>query len=419
MKNAIKSIQPTRLTQYDDNSSPSITTGTRGVLNRKNIDVSNKIKIHSPLISGENIKLSNEKPTKINIAIFGHGTVGRALIRQIIESRPHILARKNLDLNIFAVANSEKIWLDTNGISDDWETKLSSEGQPYSIAKVLRYAHQHALENLIAVDNTDSESFVDNYFPLIKGGFDLVSSNKIGNALTYEFYSAIRDELKIHKKEYRYEANVGAGLPLIDTIRVLHLSGENITKIQGVFSGSLSYIFNRFSESNQSFSSILSEAMKLGLTEPDPRLDLSGADVGRKLLILARELDLKNEMEDIRIQNLIPEGLRDYSLPHFLYHLNDVDSHFETIRKKTRPDHVLKYVASLSEGTQMEKGKLQTGLIEVPLSSPLGLLKGSDNYFEIYTESYGNNPIIIQGAGAGANVTARGVFGDILKIADR
>jgi len=171
------------LTQYDDNSSPSITTGTRGVLNRKDIDVSKIIKTHSPLISGENIKLSNEKPTKINIAIFGHGTVGRALIRQITESRPHILARKNLDLNIFAVANSEKIWLDTNGISDDWETKLSSEGQPYSIAKVLRYAHQHALENLIAVDNTDSESFVDNYFPLIKGGFDLVSSNKIGNAL--------------------------------------------------------------------------------------------------------------------------------------------------------------------------------------------------------------------------------------------
>jgi len=419
MKNAIKSIQPTRLTQYDGYSSPAKTSDTGDVYHSNDDASSERGTIYSAVTSDKYIKPANETSKKINIAIFGHGTVGGALIRQITESRAHIIARKNLDINIFAVANSEKIWLSTNGIADDWEIKLSSEGKPYSIEKVLQYAHHHQLENLIAVDNTDSESFVENYIPLIKGGFDLVSSNKIGNVLTYGFYNAIRDELKIHKKEYRYEANVGAGLPLIDTIRVLHLSGENITKIQGVFSGSLSYIFNRFSESNQSFSSILSEAMKLGLTEPDPRLDLSGADVGRKLLILARELDLKNEMEDIRIQNLIPEGLRDYSLSHFLYHLNDVDSHFETIRKKTRPDHVLKYVASLSEGTQMEKGKLQTGLIEVPLSSPLGLLKGSDNYFEIYTESYGNNPIIIQGAGAGANVTARGVFGDILKIADR
>ncbi|MGL4583526.1 MAG: bifunctional aspartate kinase/homoserine dehydrogenase I, partial [Flavobacterium sp.] len=202
-------------------------------------------------------------------------------------------------------------------------------------------------------------------------------------------------------------------------IKLLHLSGENITKIKGVFSGSLSYIFNNYSIQDRPFSEVLKEAIEKGYTEPDPREDLSGNDVGRKLLILARELDLQNEFEEINIQNLIPTALQTVDTPTFLNSLDEINPYFDKIKQGLAPDTVLRYVGELSGDLQKDKGVLETKLIEVPTSSALGQLKGSDSIFEIYTESYGDNPIIIQGAGAGASVTARGVFGDILRLADK
>lgn len=309
--------------------------------------------------------------------------------------------------------------MNEEGISCDWENLIENQSTAYSIDQVIDFAHQNHLENLIAIDNTASEEFIQNYIPLVKNGFDLISSNKIANTISYQFYQKLRHALKVNHKEYLYETNVGAGLPLIDTIKLLHLSGENITKINGVFSGSLSYIFNTFSVSDKSFSDILREAIDKGFTEPDPREDLSGNDVGRKLLILARELDLQNEFEEIQIQNLIPESLQNISTASFLNTLEKLNDHFDAIKKALPPATVLRYVGELSGDLQKEKGNLVTKLIQVPLDSPLGQLKGSDSYFEIYTESYGEHPIIIQGAGAGASVTARGVFGDILRLANQ
>ncbi|MDZ7612692.1 MAG: hypothetical protein U5K51_02410 [Flavobacteriaceae bacterium] len=200
---------------------------------------------------------------------------------------------------------------------------------------------------------------------------------------------------------------------------MLHHSGESITKIKGVFSGSLSYIFNHFSEKDKPFSEILKEAMQNGFTEPDPRDDLSGNDVGRKLLILARELDLQNEMEDIAIENLIPGHLREGKLDTFIKQITDLDPLYQGIKNKQKPDHVLRYVGELSGDLSKDKGILQVKLVAVPRSSSLGQLKESDSIFEIYTESYGERPIVIQGAGAGAKVTARGVFGDILRLTEK
>ena len=237
--------------------------------------------------------------------------------------------------------------------------------------------------------------------------------------MRFDYYQLLREELAKHQKQYLYETNVGAGLPLIDTIKLLHLSGENITRIKGVFSGSLSYIFNTFSEKDALFSEILREAMDLGYTEPDPREDLSGNDVGRKLLILARELDLSNEFSDIQIENLIPESLQDGDVKGFLERLAILDEKFSKIKKAQKPGHVLRYVGDLSGDLQKEKGKLEVKLISVPKESALGQIKGSDSIIEIYTESYGQHPLVIQGAGAGAAVTARGVFGDILRIAEK
>ncbi|GEM55727.1 bifunctional aspartate kinase/homoserine dehydrogenase I [Flavobacterium branchiophilum NBRC 15030 = ATCC 35035] len=356
---------------------------------------------------------------KINIAIFGHGLVGGTLINQILESSENIEKRKGIKLNVFAIANSKKVLLNADGVDQNWKSNVETHGRSYQIQDVIDYAKAHHLENLIAIDNTASASFVENYITLAENSFDLISSNKVANTLSYDFYVKLRQVLDENQKNYLYETNVGAGLPLIDTIKLLHLSGENITKIKGVFSGTLSYLFNHFSEKDVPFSTILQEAIDNGYTEPDPREDLCGNDVGRKLLILARELDLQNEFEEIAIQNLIPDHLRAGSAADFLTKLNEFDAIYAQIKEAQQPHHVLRYIGELSGDLQNDKGNLEVKLVSVPKDTALGGLKGSDSFFEIYTESYGDRPIVIQGAGAGSAVTARGVFGDILRLSDK
>ena len=380
------------------------------------------------------IDLEKIKKKKINIAVFGHGNVGSILIDQIVASQEAISERRDLDLTIFSVANSTSVLLKSEGISSTWKEDKLEAGISYSIRQIIAFTKSHSLEHLVAIDNTASTQFIEHYQELIESGFHLVSSNKVGNTQPLSFYKNLREVLHKNSKEYLYETNVGAGLPLIDTIKLLHLSGENITRIKGVFSGSLSYIFNHFSsatsggsntsgsvleksEKEKSFSSVLKDAIQKGFTEPDPREDLCGNDVGRKLLILARELDLHCEFEDVSIQNLIPKSLRKVSKETFLSQLNELDVPFHVKRKNLSSDQVLRYVGDLHGDLSKEDGAiLDVQLTQVPKNSMLGQLKGSDSLFEIYTESYGAHPIIIQGAGAGATVTARGVFGDVLRL---
>lgn len=384
----------------------------------KNVSlVVRKEQLHRALnvIHGEIFEISK----KINIAIFGHGLVGGTLVDQILKSREQIESRKKIKLNIFAIANSKKVLLNKNGIDQNWKNNIIKEGVLYTVNDVIKFADDHHLENLIAIDNTASQKFTENYISLVEHGFDLVSSNKVANTLSFDFYKKIRIKLEENQKQYLYETNVGAGLPLIDTIKLLHLSGENITRIKGVFSGSLSYLFNTFSVEERPFSEVLQEAIHKGYTEPDPREDLCGNDVGRKLLILARELDLSNEFEDINIHNLIPEPLRKGEAKEFLEKLTELDEVYKKIKEEQTPGYVLRYIGDLWGDLSQEKGNLDVKLVSVPQSSALGQVKGSDSIFEIYTESYGDQPIVIQGAGAGAAVTARGVFGDILRLAER
>jgi len=385
----------------------------------KNISlVLKKAQLHKALnvIHGDIFGISK----KINIAIFGHGLVGSTLINQIINSKDDIEKRKGIKLNIFAIANSKKALLDEKGVGVNWESNIKDIGQVYSIEDVTKFAKQHHLENLIAVDNTADIEFVSNYIGLVAEGFDLVSSNKIANTISLKFYKELRSVLAKFQKNYLYETNVGAGLPLIDTIQLLHLSGENITRIRGVFSGSLGYLFNNFSVLEKPFSHILKEAIEKGFTEPDAREDLCGNDVARKLLILARELDLKNEIEDVKIHNLIPENLRLVSSDDFLNKISEMDETYDAIKNKQEENMVLRYIGDLSGDLSKDDGAiLEVKLESVPQNSPLGQVKGSDSIFEIYTESYGDQPIVIQGAGAGAAVTARGIFGDILRLTEK
>lgn len=357
---------------------------------------------------------------RINIAIFGKGLVGGTLIDQILKSKKNILKRKNIELNVFAVAGSNKLLLAKEGIQSNWKSEVDNQIESYKVEDIFDFVEKHHLENLIAVDNTASQEFVKRYIPLIRNGFNLVSSNKIGNTIGLDFYKELREVLKENQKEYRYETNVGAGLPLIDTIKLLHHSGEDIVRIRGVFSGSLSYLFNTFSSENRAFHEVLKEAIDNGFTEPDPREDLCGNDVARKLLILARELDLHNELEDVNIENLIPENLRTVDVETFLTSLQELDEPYHKLKKDQEEGNVLRYIGDLSGDLSAINGaKLEVKLVSVPSTSALGALKGSDSIFEIYTKSYGENPLVVQGAGAGAAVTARGVFGDILRLAEK
>lgn len=365
------------------------------------------------------IDLEQIKRKRVNIAVFGHGNVGSILIDQILKASQELSQRRLLDLRIVAVANSSSILLDKNGLDENWRERKKKQGSSYTIETFLAYTSTYGLENLIAVDNTADSNFVAKYKDLVTAGFNLVSSNKIANTLSLDFYQDVRNLLTENNKSYLYETNVGAGLPLVDTIKLLHQSGENITRIKGVFSGSLSYLFNHFSEKEQAFSEVLSAAIRLGYTEPDPREDLCGNDVGRKLLILARELDLHCELSDVTIQNLIPKELRKVSKEEFFAQITDFDVPFHIKRSNQAKEHVLRYIGDLHGDLSKEKGALlDVKLVSVPKNSMLGQLKGSDSIFEIYTESYGENPIVIQGAGAGASVTARGVFGDVLRLSN-
>lgn len=355
---------------------------------------------------------------RIHIAIVGHGTVGGVLIDKLIQQRYAICSQKALDLRIFAIANSKRLLLDKEGIGSQWRYQMESASETTdSILDIIRYAQEHHLENTIFVDNTASEKITNYYFDLVENGFDLVSSNKIFNIGRYDKYSKLRKLLSKNRKSYRYEANVGAGLPLIENLQLLHLSGDKIIAIRGLFSGSLSHIFSLLSEGVDLKTAVVS-AIKNGYTEPNPVIDLSGIDVARKVLILARELDIPCEMEDIEVQNLVPSRFATADKEMLIEHIDELEKDILSNSVMEENQH-LQYVGELIISPDTKKAKLSCKVQSIDNNSALGRVKGADSCFEIYTESYGSLPMVIQGAGAGANVTAHGVFGDILRTAER
>ncbi|WP_423820442.1 hypothetical protein [Salinimicrobium sp. TIG7-5_MAKvit] len=209
---------------------------------------------------------------------------------------------------------------------------------------------------------------------------------------------------------------MGAGLPIVETLRNFYRSNERVTRVRGVFSGSLSYIFNTYCEEDKAFSEILAEAGEKGFTEPDPRVDLSGKDVARKLLILGRELGLEKEFEEITIQDLVPAHLNgESSLKNFQEKKEELNPFFLNLKQDLKQDEVIRHVGELD----VTRGTLEVKLVKEKKASAFGALKHADSSFEIYAESYGERPLVIQGAGAGAAVTARGVVSDILQLAEK
>lgn len=352
--------------------------------------------------------------TTVNLIIFGVGNVGSTLLNQLTDFKVELKQQQQIDLKIPVICNSEKA-LFKSDLDKEWETVFSNNSKAYQLENIFEFISEKNLENVIVVDVTANEDFPENYPLFIARKFHIVAANKTANTLDFEFYKNLREALKAQNVKFEYETNVGAGLPVIETVKNLKSSGEKVKKIRGVFSGSLSYIFNRFSDEDILFSEILNDASQKGYTEPDARDDLSGKDVARKLLILGRELGLEQNLSAVTVQSLVPKDLNGKTtLKEFNSRVGELDAIFRENKSKKEPNDVLRYIGELD----LEKKDLSVKLISEPKTTSLGQLKGADTLFEIYTESYNESPLVIQGAGAGKEVTARGLFSDILKVAN-
>lgn len=348
----------------------------------------------------------------VNIFLVGPtGLIGSTLLSQILKQKESLRKHKQIEINVMGLINSRKMILSSNGIDiENWETLLAEQGEESSMAKFTDDIIKLNFANSILVDCSASKHVTEHYEKLLKKSISIVTPNKIANTLPFDKYMSLRNAAKNSNAKFLYETNVGAGLPVINTLHALLNSGDTIIRIEAVLSGTLSYIFNNFS-GNASFTQVVLDAKEKGFTEPDPRDDLSGLDVARKALILSRETGVSMELEDIKVENLVPEFLRDVDVKTFLTRLHETDASYEALKKEAEKEgKVLRYMAVI------ENGSVQIVLKSVGIDHPFYQLSGSDNMIVFTTERYKSNPLVVKGPGAGAAVTAAGVFAEIISI---
>jgi aspartokinase/homoserine dehydrogenase 1 len=348
----------------------------------------------------------------LSVFLVGTGLIGTTLLKQVAEHRDHLRKARSLEIVIAGVANSRKMLFAPDGISlRRLHENLDRSGEAMDIRVFVERMKSMNLPQTVFVDCTSNESVAAIYGDLIGSNISVVTPNKLANAGPYRQYRKLHDLVRHHHAKFLYETNVGAGLPVINTLQNLLTSGDRIRSIEAVLSGTLSYIFNTFRE-GVAFSEVVRQAKALGYTEPDPRIDLSGTDVARKLLILARETGLQLEASDIRIDPLLPAKLmKAKTVAAFLSALPDIDAAMEERRARAaKKGCVLRFIASL------ENGKATIRLSEVDAKHPFYNLSGSDNIISFRTDRYNQRPLIVKGPGAGAEVTAAGVFAEIISI---
>jgi len=350
----------------------------------------------------------------VNIFLIGPGKVGTTLIEQITQQEKYLKQEYGLKLKIVGLANSTKMFFDINGINtSEWKSKLVASEVKTDLSSFISEMVRLNLSNSIFIDCTASSDVVKKYKEIFEANISIVTPNKIANSTNMNEYRTLKEIAFKHNVRFAYETNVGAGLPIIGTLKDLVSSGDKIIKIEGILSGTLSYIFNSF-DKNKKFSEIVIEAKEKGFTEPDPREDLKGTDVARKLLILAREIGVELEFDQIKIQNVVPEKLRNIkSVDEFLGKLKEYDSFFEEKRNAAEKKNMkLRYIAELVSN------KAKISLTEVNHDHPFYFLDGTDNILSVKTVNCGNRPIVIKGPGAGIEVTAAGVFADVIRISN-
>jgi len=352
-----------------------------------------------------------EPRKKLALAVVGVGNVGGAVLRQIAQQR-HYLLSKGFDVTVVGVANSKRFAADARGVPlDRWQTLLQASNDRMDGRAFAARLAAMELTNAALVDCTSGPTIVDAYPAFIEANLHIITPNKWANALPWERYSALMAMLDDRKRHFLFEANVGAGLPVVSTLRDLIASGDEIVRIEGILSGTLSYLFNTF-DGTAPFSALVRDAHRMGYTEPDPREDLSGQDVARKLLILARQIGLRMDLDEVRVDSLVPESLaRGKYSPAFLTAYARSDRAMaDKVKRAAARGAVLRYVGTL------ERGRARAGLKEFPRDHPIAAAKGSDNVIAFTTKRYSRTPLVVQGPGAGADVTAMGVFSDVLKL---
>lgn len=349
----------------------------------------------------------------LNVFLTGTGTVGGSLLDQIRQQQPKLMAKKGLKLNVVGIANAEKALFTREGIDlETYKEEIEAKGKPTSPQLLRDEILGMNIFNSVFVDCTASPEVATIYKDLLSNNVSVVAANKIAASSEYENYAELKSIASKRGIKFLFETNVGAGLPIMNTINNLINSGDRILKMEAVLSGTLNYIFNTLSAENP-LSKTIRMAKEAGYSEPDPRIDLSGKDVIRKLIILSREAGYRVEQSDVECNLFIPEKYFKGSLEDFWNTIDEMDAQFEQHRQRLETEHKrLRFVAT------MEEGKCSVGLQEVDQRHPLYDLEGSNNILMITTERYNDYPMIIKGYGAGAGVTAAGVFADIISIAN-
>jgi len=348
---------------------------------------------------------------QLNLFVMGVGNVGEKFIEQINQQKKFLKDNLKINVRVIAISNSRKMHFDEEGISlKDW-TALIENGETANKDAFITKVKEFNLRNSIFVDITANEVIANTYDQYLEKNIAVVTCNKIACSSAYDNYSNLKQLSRKYNAPFLFETNVGAGLPIIDTLKHLIASGDKINRINAVLSGSLNFIFNNFSET-YNFHDVVKEAGVQGFTEPDPKIDLSGVDVARKILILIRESGYEMEMEDIQNNSFLPvECMNTTNNEDFFKSLTKHASHFENLLAEAKQKNSrLKFVASF------ENGKASVGLQFIPSDSPFYNLEGKDNIVQFYTDRYIDQPLLIKGAGAGAAVTASGIFADVVRI---
>ncbi len=350
----------------------------------------------------------------MNLFLVGAGLIGSKLLEIISDQADELFREYQIDMNLRGIANSRKMLLSEDGLSlTGWPEALEMKGEDTDLKQFVEGMKQMNLPNSIFIDCTASQEIQSVYKEILSASISVVTPNKKANSSSQEFFNSLHETARKHNAAFRYETNVGAGLPIIGTINEMVTTGDKIYKIEGVLSGTLSYLFNRYDGSDP-FSDLVKQAKESGYTEPDPREDLNGHDVGRKLLILARVAGYNLEFDDINIQNLVPEQAREAdSVDEFFDKLKNHNQKFEALVKEARQSgKKLCYIA------RYQDGEANVALEQIDGDHPFYNLSGTDNVLAIYSSHYDEHPLVVKGPGAGAGVTAAGIIADILRVAD-